>query len=136
MIKKLKMLLVEDQEMNRACAKSMFEIAGYEVEALDSARAAKNRIERGRRYDVVLTDLSVEAGEWDGCKLAGLVRNYDTHEHKTKVILFSGMRGSTLRDIVDEMELELDGFVSKLTESRDVVAYVNEICMSGHEGKK
>jgi CheY-like chemotaxis protein len=70
-VRKLRILLVDDVEMNRRLAGYMLKGSGYEVDEVESGAAALEAL-NANRYDLVLLD--VQMPEMDGYEAAARIR--------------------------------------------------------------
>lgn len=80
-----RVLLVEDEEVVRDVVAAMLERSGFEVVAVDQARAALDLCKDGTRFDLLLTDLVMP--NMNGVELAAAVQ---AHLPATRVVYMSG----------------------------------------------
>ena len=84
------MLLVESDESLRESLAKTFRSQGHSVETMGEVGAAANKM-RSVNYDVVVTNK-------DGCRLVELAERCNMGEHRTRIILTSGMREPLLKE--------------------------------------
>ena len=86
-----RILVVEDEAFVRDLIVAILRRAGHEVEAVEDGLAAVRRIERGERFDVIVSDVVMPAGS--GTEVARTVLERDP---EARVILLSGYTAETL----------------------------------------
>jgi CheY-like chemotaxis protein len=91
-------LLVEDRESSRLTLTALLEDEGFEVDAAVSLAEARQRLETGRAYVVVLLDKGL--GDGDGRALIPLIR---AAQPGAKIVLLSG----------EPVPAEVDAIVAK-----------------------
>lgn len=67
-----RVLVVDDSMFFRQLLKTAVESDGYRVVAVDGAQAALDLVDRGEKFDVILSD--IEMPQMDGCQLAETLR--------------------------------------------------------------
>lgn len=94
-------LVVEDDEDQRALAATVFEEAGFKVIECESAEAAAAVIEAKRgEIAMIFTDVRLP-GRMDGVELAHIARD---RSPSVPVIVTSGAAGERLRELPDTTE--------------------------------
>lgn len=84
--KKLKVLLVEDDEINRKIGKMQLEHLGFFVDTVSNGTTALDRFQKGYTYNIVLVDCKLEG--IDGHETARRLRAYEvSHSKKATPIL-------------------------------------------------
>ncbi len=91
---KRKILFVDDSAFFRGMLAPVLQAAGYEVTALASAREALAMIERGARFDLVVTD--IEMPEIDGYGFTEALRADARNAHLPIVALSSTLSGAAV----------------------------------------
>jgi signal transduction histidine kinase/DNA-binding response OmpR family regulator len=98
--RKVRILLVEDEESVRSAYQEALTMAGHEVAAAESGEQALARFGKGR-FDLVITDLSL--GGMSGYEVAKQVKGLDP---STPVVLLSGWAIGQQADEVREAGIE------------------------------
>ncbi len=96
-------LLVEDEPLLRLVLQETLEDSGYRVEEAESGDMAWGLVERGLKFDILLTDVRMP-GRLNGLELA---RKVKANSARTSIIVMSGFVGQAA------MESDLGMFLSK-----------------------
>jgi len=153
---KLRVLVADDEEFLRSIVRERLEIAGYSVEEASNGNEALAMLERGGRYDVLLTDIRMPGmdgitllGEWGKRRpgTAGIVMSanaeLDTAVHALKmgacdyitkpfnfdvllITIENALRKKDLERQLDDYRANLEG---KVKEQTDIInsMYVRSI---------
>jgi two-component system chemotaxis sensor kinase CheA len=89
-----KLLFVDDSAFFRNMLAPVLQAAGYDVMSIASGREALALIERGARFDVVVTD--IEMPELDGFAFAEAVRSHAGTAHVPVIGLSSAINGAAI----------------------------------------
>jgi signal transduction histidine kinase/CheY-like chemotaxis protein len=119
--KKLRILLAEDNPVNRKLAVRMIEGRGHTVVAVNNGRAAVDQCGR-ERFDLVLMDISMP--EMDGIEATAAIRA-NQGDHHVPIIAM------TAHALVGDREMCLhagmDGYVSKPVNADDLFSEIKEV---------
>ncbi|MFA7348321.1 MAG: response regulator [Desulfurivibrionaceae bacterium] len=122
-----KILLVEDNELNRILLRDVLEYYGYEV--IEAANGAEG-VERARKHSPDLIFLDIQMPVMDGFAAVGVLRNEPTPGLAKIIALTSfAMRGDRERI----MAAGFDGYLTKPIDTRELPRMVRE--WLGEEGK-
>ncbi len=105
--RKSRLLVADDNKVNRLLLCRSLELMGHEVESVENGRLALQRL-RGEHFDMLLLDL--EMPEMDGFELLG-VRAGDAVLRELPVIVTSGVEGAA--QVARCIELGADDFLHK-----------------------
>ena len=113
-----RILIIEDQEDNRAIMRDLLTGAGFElIEAADGEEGVK--LARSERPDLILMDISIPI--IDGWEATQVLK----HDPSTKQIPIIALTAHALAsDREKAMEVGCDGYLAKPCEPRAVVAEV------------
>ena len=105
---RLRILVVEDLEVNRAIAVSMVKRLGHMADSVVSGAAAIKKVE-AERFDVVLMDIRMP--EMDGFEATQLIRQSSTVEIQPKIVALTADAFDS--DKARCQEVGMDGFLAK-----------------------
>ncbi len=122
----MRVLIVDDQAVNRELARALLEHRGHAADEAASAAAAIAALDRGPAPDVVLLDIDLPGG---GLTVAAHIRAAPALEGVT-VIAYTAlaMRGDRERLLA----AGCDGYISKPISVRTFVAEIEAV----HEGRR
>jgi len=116
---KLKILVLDDEEIVVTRLKATLEKDGYIVETFIDSRKAKERIEQNK-YDIVVTDLKM--ANIDGMQLFQFVKE---KYPDTEVILISGF--ATLKVVKDALQAGVRDVIAKPFKISQIKELINKI---------
>lgn len=116
---KLKILVLDDEEIVVTRLKAALEKDGYIVETFIDSRQAKERIEQNK-YDIVVTDLKM--ANIDGMQLFQHVKD---KYPDTEVILISGF--ATLKVVKDALQSGVRDVIAKPFKISQIKELINKI---------
>jgi len=117
----LKILLVDDDTAVRVISTRILSKAGLTVEAVSGGEAALDLLRRGRRFDVIVSDLVMP--NIDGMELLRRVRQLDLD---VPVIIVTGQ--ATLESAILAMEYGGFRYLQKPVANATLVRAVSEAC--------
>ncbi len=130
---KIRVLLMDDEEIVRTVAKKMLQHLGYEVELTSEGEEAVNAYRRareaGRPFDVVILDLTVPRG-MSGKDAIARLRAYDP---EIRAIISSGYPNDPA--VADYREHGFIGVMNKPYELRQMEAALMGVLHSGHRDR-
>ena len=112
----LRLLLAEDEEMQRTVLASMLTRAGYTVTAVDNGRDALTEILTGE-YSLLVTDRGMPG--LDGLQLCRAIRAAELPAY-VYILILTGL--DSTRDAVAGLKAGADDYVSKPTREEELVA--------------
>jgi len=104
-MKKQKILIAEDDDLNRSNLTELLNLEGYETKAVDNGRKAMNAFVENK-YDLVITDLKMPDG--DGLELLKFIKDMNPDNI---VIMMTGY--GTVDSAVEAMKLGAFDYISK-----------------------
>ncbi|MDE7326598.1 MAG: response regulator [Lachnospiraceae bacterium] len=113
-----KILIVDDDAMNRKLAGMMLKKGQHEVEVVESGDAGLEML-RGNMFDVLLLD--VEMPEKSGIETLGQIRSEGLGEGM-KVLFLTGNEESEVSDAI--RKLRADGYIKKPFKPQELLAAV------------
>ncbi|MCW8805299.1 MAG: response regulator [Ignavibacteriaceae bacterium] len=116
---KLKILLLDDEEIVVTRLKAALEKDGYIVETFIDSRQAKERIEQNK-FDIVVTDLKM--ANIDGMQLFQHIKD---KYPDTEVILISGF--ATLKVVKDALQAGVRDVIAKPFKISQIKDLINKI---------
>jgi len=116
---KLRILVLDDEEIVVTRLKATLEKEGYIVETFIDSRLAKKRIEENR-FDIVVTDLKM--ANIDGMQLFHFVKE---KYPDTEVILISGF--ATLKVVKDALQAGVRDVIAKPFKISQIKDLINKI---------
>jgi DNA-binding NtrC family response regulator len=116
---KLRILVLDDEEIVVTRLKATLEKEGYVVETFTDSRHAKERIEENK-FDIVVTDLKM--ANIDGMQLFEFVKQ---KYPDTKVILISGF--ATLKVVKDALQTGVRDVIAKPFKISQIKDLINKI---------
>ena len=120
-----KILIIEDNPLNRELMMTVLKARGYELEALEDARGAVDKIKEFKP-DLLLLDIMLPG--IDGLTLTGDIRNDpETEDLKIIAVTAYAMRGDRERII----EAGCDGYISKPVDTRKLPGQIEEYLSGG-----
>jgi two-component system, sensor histidine kinase len=102
----LKILLVDDNEMNRMMARAILERKKFEVDEVENGKEAITQLEK-KKYDLILMDIMMP--EMDGYEATKMIRN----ELKLKVPIIALTANAIKGDDQKCLEAGMQGYLSK-----------------------
>ena len=138
-----RILLVEDNELNRQLALSVLEGAGHTVEAAEDGEAALRRLAGGKRYDIVLMDVQMPG--LDGITTTRVIRECERGGRPTVSLderLLAGLKAAMegghvpivamtahafKEDMESCLEAGMDDYITKPFRLTDVVRVINQV---------
>jgi len=124
---KLKVLVAEDNEVNRQVAMYMLEEKGYKAETVCNGIEAIEAIKKGN-FDLVLMDIQMP--EMDGLEATRKIRGASGDEFNTDIPIIA-LTAHAFREDRDEcLEAGMNGFITKPIKADDVVSEISRV-MSG-----
>ena len=115
-----RILLVDDNPVNRRVAFLMLQKAGFSVDLVEDGQAAVERIESEPRYDLVLMD--VHMPRLDGFAATAQIRAREDDKKDTPIV---AMTASAMSGDADRCrEAGMDGYVSKPVKAQSLIAAV------------
>jgi PAS domain S-box-containing protein len=124
----LRILLAEDNAINRRLAVHLLEKAGHMVEVAENGSQALAMVKL-HRFDVVLMD--VQMPEMDGLEATAAIRNCELHTHAHIPIIAMtahAMKGDRERCL----QAGMDGYISKPINRNELLALVAEHAPPAH----
>ncbi|RMF01909.1 MAG: response regulator [Chloroflexi bacterium] len=116
----LRILLVEDNEVNRRLAKIMLERAGHQIITAENGRIALDTLETDTTFDVILMD--VQMPEMDGIETTVRIRSNPRWTHLPIIAMTAhAMKG----DREHLLSVGMDDYVSKPIRPEAVFAAIN-----------
>jgi DNA-binding response OmpR family regulator len=119
MAKKVKILVVDDEDGLRTLLKSELDLQGFVAEEADGGNMALELLGKNR-YDIVLLDIRMP--DLDGLSV---LREIRSKKLRTKVIMLTGV--DELKIARESLELGADDFLSKPLEFRNLLACINRV---------
>lgn len=116
---KLRILVLDDEEIVVTRLKAALEKEGYVVETFTDSRQAKERVEM-IKFDIVVTDLKM--AHIDGMQLFQFVKQ---KYPDTKVILISGF--ATLKVVKDALQAGVRDVIAKPFKISQIKELINKI---------
>lgn len=115
----VRLLLAEDNPINRKVAVTLLERAGYKVDTVENGREAVDAVQKGR-YNVVFMD--VQMPEMDGFAATGLIRVGERSGQHIPIVAMTAhaMKGDQDRCLAAGM----DDYLTKPLNPKDVLAAV------------
>ena len=121
MLTQLSMLIVDDEPNVCFTMKLIFQKEGYQVETAATAAEGIGKLNSGRRYDVVLTDLHMEK-EDAGLDLARIAK---TLEHPPVLVVITGY--ASMKNARAAMDIHVDHFAIKPIEITELLEAVRRL---------
>ncbi len=106
---RVRILVVEDNIVNRKVASRMLESLGYRCDIADNGLAAVEALARGARYDVVLMDCQMPI--MDGFEATRKIRELEGEDRHTTIIATTA--GALQGDREQCLAAGMDGYISK-----------------------
>jgi PAS domain S-box-containing protein len=123
--KTLRILLVEDSEVNQTVAVRLLERRGHEVTVVDNGAAAVELLTREHEFDVVLMDLQMPI--MDGLTATAEIRRHEA-EHESWHVPIIAMTAHAMKGDREKcLETGMDGYVSKPVRPKDLFDAVEGI---------
>lgn len=119
MFQDLKLLLVEDEPMQRTVMQTILTKSGYTVEAARDGAEAFQRLSSGE-FQIVLTDLEMPG--IDGLTLCRMIREAQLPAYVYVLLLTS--HGSTA-NVVEALDAGADDFIRKPADPSELLARIN-----------
>ncbi len=119
MPKKLKLLLVDDEESLRKIMKDELIVQGYDVSDAESGKTALEILKKNR-HDIVILDIRME--EMDGLEVLKHIRKDNLAD---KVIMLTGV--DELKIARDSVELGANDFMTKPFQFQNLFACINRV---------
>ncbi|MFK4785116.1 ABC transporter substrate binding protein [Fusobacterium sp. MFO224] len=121
-----KILVVEDNEINRMVIKKILENVGIEIETAENGKIAYEKfIKMGNNYfDLILMDLKMP--EIDGYKATKLIRNSKL-DYSKKVKIYAMTADAFSGTVKKCFEAGMDGHISKPTSPKDLYELLKDM---------
>lgn len=103
-----KILLAEDNDINRLLAVKLFERLGYSVHAVGNGREVYERLKQ-EAFDIVFMD--VQMPEWDGLEATRQIRSAELHGNQPVIIAMTAFAGQDDKDAC--REAGMDDYIAK-----------------------
>ncbi len=123
--KTLRVLLVEDSEVNQTVAVRLLERRGHEVSVVDNGAAAVELLTREHDFDVVLMDLQMPI--MDGLTATAEIRRHEATSGAAHVPIIAMTAHAMKGDREKCLETGMDGYVSKPVRPKDLFDAVEGI---------
>jgi len=107
-----RLLLVDDSAFFRNLLSPILTVAGYDVTSVDSAKTAMQYCEKGRVFDIIVSD--IEMPDMDGFEFAETVRR-STNWSQVPMIAVSSHSGP--KDLERGREVGFNDYVAKFDRS-------------------
>jgi CheY-like chemotaxis protein len=119
-----RVLVVDDNPVNRRVAQLMLEKAGYVIEEAEDGQVAVDAVTSNGPFDVVLMDVNMP--RLDGFQATDAIRQAEGDKRRTPIIAMtaSAMSGDSDRCI----EAGMDDYVSKPVRAENLLSKVEEWC--------
>jgi two-component system sensor histidine kinase/response regulator len=118
---KIRVLLAEDNPMNRKLAVTLLRKAGYSVDAVEDGRMATEALKR-RDYDLMLMD--VQMPEMDGFEATRAIRKWEGDTKHTPIIAMTAH--AMKRDRERCLQAGMDGYISKPVEPQELFEIIEK----------
>lgn len=105
-----KILVVEDNEINRKITSNMLDLMGLEVETAENGIDAVDIVEK-RRFDLILMD--VQMPELDGCDATRLIRQIEEVGNRNRVPIIAMTANAMKGDKEVCLASGMDGYLAK-----------------------
>jgi PAS domain S-box-containing protein len=129
----VKILLAEDNLINRKLAIALIKKKGWTVEAVENGKQVLIALERGE-YDLILMD--VQMPEMDGLEATQTIRKKETAESLGKHIPIIAMTAYVMKEDKERcIEVGMDDYVSKPIKADELYTAVANQMSSGAEQK-
>jgi len=120
-----KILVVDDESDTLESTRGALEMEGYEVHCVNSGKECLKKI-KGNKYDLIILDIFMP--DLSGEELLKILRK--TINHLIPVMY------STIKPKAEVNLKEIDGFIQKPFEKRDLLTEVKEVIVSFNPLKK
>jgi two-component system chemotaxis sensor kinase CheA len=117
-----RVLVIDDSIFMRQLVCTAFETEGFRAMTAASAVEAVERLERGQRFDVIVSD--IEMPMMDGFEFAGWLKEHPSF-HAGPLLALTSLAGA--RHEARGAEVGFDRYLVKF-DARQVMAAVNELC--------
>ncbi len=119
----MRILLAEDNLVNRRLAVATLEKHGHEIVTVDNGRQAVDAVSRGT-FDIVLMD--VQMPEMDGLEATAIIRAAEAGRHRRVPIV--GLTAHAMKgDRETCLAAGMDGYLSKPVRAADLMAKLDEL---------
>lgn len=120
-LKRLKILVAEDNEVNQRVLRAILERAGYNC---DYAKDGKEAVERypGGNYDVILMDCQMPF--LDGLQATSEIRNLEVQSKLNRCPIVALTANAMKGDRERCLNVGMDDFISKPFKSQDLLAKI------------
>jgi CheY-like chemotaxis protein len=117
----MRVLAVDDDDMNRKVCRAMLEMAGVEVVEASSGIEALTHIEEEVCFDAVLMDMRMPG--MDGLSTAKAIRARQDHKQAVPIIIVSGSAHSNLES--SHREMGIDAMLIKPVDMKSLYGALN-----------
>ncbi len=124
-IKKLKILVVEDDPQQRNLVSSILKSVGYEVEAVESAESAILALKSDKGFELVFSDWKL--GSMTGMEVLKYAR-----QHRPDIGFAIATAYGTIAHAVDAIEAGADDYLSKPFQRQELLLCINKIANAYH----
>ncbi len=121
--RELRILLAEDNPVNRTVGRLVLAKAGYQVDLAEDGRQALQAVER-KTYDAVLMDVHMPG--MDGMQATRAIRALGETIHQPRIVALTA--DVTVEDRRECYAAGMDGHVSKPFRSRDLIELLTRLC--------
>ncbi len=120
-LQNIRILLAEDNPINRKLAETMLKKAGYNVEVAENGRIATEAIDK-MDYDIIFMD--VQMPEMDGFKATKAIRQKEGANRHTTIIAMTAhaLKGDRERCL----EVGMDDYISKPIDPQELFKIINK----------
>ncbi len=103
-----RILLADDNDINRLLARKLFERLGYTIESVGDGREAYEQVKE-KEFDIVFMDMQMP--EWDGIQATKKIRSEADSMHQPVIIAMTAFAGKEDKDACKEAGM--DDYISK-----------------------
>ncbi|MDY6970826.1 MAG: response regulator [Thermodesulfobacteriota bacterium] len=130
--RRVRILVAEDNEINRKLALSLLEKLGYRVDTVSNGREAVKALEM-LAYDIVLMD--VRMPEMDGLEATSVIRNEQSGVRNHRVPIIAVTADAMSGDKERFIDAGMDDYISKPIESRELLDVIERHLAGRHPGQ-
>jgi len=123
----LKILLVEDEEVDRLATSKLLQFRGYDVAAVANGAEAISRL-REESFDMVLMDIRMPI--MDGVKATRAIRNAEAGENARNILIIALTAYAMVEDREKCIAEGMDDYISKPVNYEELDAVIVRVCAS------
>ncbi|SMF53675.1 ATP-binding protein [Pseudobacteriovorax antillogorgiicola] len=127
---KCKILLVEDNEMNRQVMTALMETLGYQMEIAEDGNIGVERFQANGPYDIVLMDLQMP--NMDGFEAATSIRKFEKDHHLNSTPIITMTANALEKEKKRSQEVGMNDYLTKPV-TVDSVEHILKKWCSDHE---